>query len=172
MTIAATGLLLMNAHSLIGAIGKQQLMYNLVGTALFIYSFWTVGKSYLNAEADDNLIAWSAFKTAVTIVCAISFLTLGRLAHLDPRVHGLSNILGWLLVLVSFTLPSSRWQPIALFAIYAIALSGAKWRQFLAFSDIETHLLIGLIVLWVAVSGSIFLFLVRRKPAMPPQGLN
>lgn len=153
----------MNAHDLAGVIGKQQFLCNLIGNALFIYSFWTVGKSYLNTEDEDDPIAWGDWKTAVTSLCAVSFLTLSHFAHLDPRVHGLSNILGWLLALASLTLPKSRWQPIAFFAIYAIALSEVKWRQFSAFSSMQTHLLIGFILLGAAISGSIFVFLLRRK---------
>ena len=152
----------MNAHDLVGVIGKQQVLCNLIGEALFIYSFWTVRKSYLNTE--DDPIVWSDWKTAVSTLFAVSFLVLSRFAHLDPRVHGLSNIVGWLLVFVSSTFPKSHWQPIAFFAIYAILLSEVKWRQFSDFGAIETHLLIGFILLWLTVSALTFLFLIRRKP--------
>lgn len=172
MTIAATGLSLMNAHDLVGVIGKPQFLCNLIGDVLFIYSFWIVGKSYLNPELEDDPIVWSDSKTAVTTLCAVSFLTLNRFAHLDPRVHGLSNILGWLLVLLTLTLPKSRWQPIAFFANYTIMLSEVQWKQFSSFSSIETRLLIGLMLLWLAISGSIYLFLLRRKPTKTPSGLN
>jgi len=131
---------------------------------MFIFSFCTVGNSYLKAENDDAPIVWRDWKTAVTTLFGVSFLALGRLVHLDPQVRGVTNILGWLLVLLSFSLPKSRWQPITFFTIYAIALSGVKWRQFLAFSTTESHLLIGFILLWLAISGSIYLFLLRRKP--------
>jgi hypothetical protein len=162
----------MNAHDLVGVIGKQQLICNLIGYALFIYSFWNVGKCYLNIEVDDSSIAWGDWKIAVTTLCAVSFLTLSRFADLDPKAHGLTNVLGMFFSFVTFTLPKSRWQPIAFFAIYAISLSGLNWRYFSVFSTIETHLLIGLILLWVAISGSIFVFLLRRKPTNSPSGLN
>ena len=95
----------MNVHDLIGVIGKQQVICLLIGDGMFIFSFCTVGNSYLKAENDDAPIVWRDWKTAVTTLFGVSFLALGRLVHLDPQVRGVTNILGWLLVLLSFSLP-------------------------------------------------------------------
>jgi hypothetical protein len=165
LTIAAIGLVLMHARSLFNVAGMAGRVCHFIGNVLFIFTFWIIFTSFMKADPDDLQADWANPKAAASSIVGLGLLALSRFAPVEMRSRDVFNIAGWLLVFYCCSVAKSRWQEITWIGVYAIALSYVHWRQFLIFREVEIHLLVVLLVLWVAISGSIFLFLVRRKAA-------
>ena len=158
----------MHCHELFGLIANQRTICQLIGDALFIYAFWIIAVPHLQKEQTDVPSRWNNWKAATFTISGLGFLVVSRFIYLNPRMHSMLGVLGWLQLFVSFTLPKSNWQPAAFFTLYALVLSQVPWKRFSLFSGMEIRTLIALLVLWFAMSGAIYLFLIRRKPATSP----
>ena len=169
LAAALIGLFLINVHGLFGLLGYERIICSLVGGSIFAYAFWTLAVPQLEKESADTPLGWHNWKTATYVICGLSFLVFERFAHVGARTQSAATILGWFLLFGSLTLPRSKWQPTAFFAIYALFISQTSWKQFLDLRGMQIYMLIAALVLWIAISGAIYLYLIRGKPTPPQQ---
>jgi hypothetical protein len=128
-----------------------------------LYSLWAVLNGYFQKVSTVNEASSANVQTKISAILSIGLLGINRFATVSGRTHALLNIATYILICYCLFMPKSRWQELAFLAWYATILSQVRWRMFAVFRDIPAHILIAIIVLWVAISGSIFLFLTRRK---------
>jgi len=106
---------------------------------------------------------WNDWKVAASALSAITLLATGHFLSATAKIHALENGIGWLLVLLCQTFPDSRWKEVAFLGAYVIVLISIPWRQFFNFGAVPARFLAVIIAGWIVLSGSIFLFLMRRK---------
>jgi hypothetical protein len=123
-----------------------------------------------SAECKDKPL--DSWKVATFGMIGTALLIVSRFVHLRSSLHGLLNIAGWLLIITSWSFPTSRGQSFALSGVCLIALCDVRWRQFSVFGGLNTYVTIALLILWLTVSALTYLFLSRRKPASSSAGLN
>jgi hypothetical protein len=111
-------------------------------------------------------------QTATSAILSIGLLGLNRFATVSGRTHAFFIIAAYFLFFYCLSLPKSRWQEVLFLGWYARILCLIHWRTFAIFRHIPAHILIAIIVLWVAISGSIFLFFLRSKTSNTQAALH
>jgi len=129
-------------------------------------------RSWSQTGPKDGLSAWIDLKVAAIAVGAILLLAAGHFVPSAPGIHTFENGVGWLLVILCLTFPESRWKEVALMGAYAIVLLSFRWSVFAAFQGVPIQVLAAMLVGWIVLSGTIFLFLIRRKASASPPALH
>ncbi len=172
VAIASMGLMLCSTRTLFGFHGWPRTLSSLAGIAVAIYVANISLRGCSQTEPKDGLTGWADLKAAAIAVSAMLFLAAGHFVPAASRIHALENGVGWLLTLLCLTFPESRWREVAFTGAYAVVLLSLRWSVFAAFKGVPIQVLAAMLVGWIVVSGTLFLFLIRRKSSASPPALH
>ena len=163
LALASVGNLLCYTQTFFGLQGWPRVISSLAGIAIFVYVLRVCFTSWSLPERTSRSERWNGWKVAASALSAITLLATGHFLSATAKIHALENGIGWLLVLLCQTFPDSRWKEVAFLGAYVIVLISIPWRQFFNFGAVPARFLAVIIAGWIVLSGSIFLFLMRRK---------
>jgi hypothetical protein len=160
-TIAATGLVLMNLSDFFALNNHQRSACDVIGNLLFIAALLKFTPA-LNTKSESPDPA-NQLAAAASCLAFGSLLLLSRFLHTSLWLHGLIDMAAGGLLIVSLSLPLSRWTQLTFVPIMAVALLQIKWKTFSAFTLIRPPILIAMVAAWALFSFFTFRFLDRRK---------